>query len=410
MFSPDTDRIGKVRRWRIDLSHAVRLPRTVVMLGIVSFFTDFSSEMIYPLLPLFLVTVLGAGAVAIGFVEGLAESTASLLKIAAGYWTDRMNRRKPLVFAGYSLAGAVRPLIGLAPGWVFVAAFRFLDRVGKGVRSSPRDALIADVTEPQRRGAAYGFHRSLDHAGAVAGPLAAAALLRFFGLPLRTVFLLAAIPAVVVILVLWLGVHEPARSAARTREGPPEFESFRISPDLRRFLVALLLFTLANSTDAFLLLKLGGAGLGAALIAVLWSAHHVVKMVSNYVAGSLGDRVGYRSLILVGWLYYALIYLGFAWFDSRGWLVALFLAYGLYYGLTEPAERAWVSVLAPPGARGRFFGYYHAIVGFAALPSSLLFGFLWKNWGSPTAFAVGSMLAVVAAGILLGARTQDQHK
>jgi len=376
----------------------------VILLGIVSFFTDFSSEMIYPLLPLFLSTVLGAGAVAIGFVEGLAESTASLLKIAAGYWTDRTNRRKPLVVAGYSLAGAVRPLIGLAPGWGSVAAFRFLDRVGKGVRSSPRDALIADVTDQQNRGAAYGFHRSLDHAGAVAGPLVAAGLLRFFGLSLRTVFLLSAIPAVVVVLVFSLGVHEPDRSAGRTRPETSESEKSGISRELGQFLTALLLFTLANSTDAFLLLKMGEAGLEAALIAVLWSAHHVVKMVSNYVAGSLGDRIGYRRLITAGWLYYALIYLGFAWLDSRGWLVALFLAYGLYYGLTEPAERAWVSVLAPPGARGRFFGYYHAIIGFAALPSSLLFGFLWKTWGPASAFMVGSVLAVVAAGMLLAVR------
>jgi MFS family permease len=403
MFRPNANRIGKARRWRIDLSHATRLPRTVVLLGIVSFFTDFSSEMIYPLLPLFLATVLGAGAVAIGFVEGLAESTASFVKILAGYWTDRTNRRKPLVFAGYSLAGAVRPLIGLAPGWTFVAAFRFLDRVGKGLRTSPRDALIADVTDPQTRGGAYGFHRSLDHAGAVTGPLAAAALLRFFGLPLRTVFLLAAVPAAVVVLVLWLAVHEPDRSSASMREDRPEPVGSGISPDLRLFLFALLLFTLANSSDAFLLLKLSNAGLGAASVALLWSAHHVIKMLSNYVAGNLGDRVGYRLLIIAGWLYYALIYLGFAWFDSRRWLVALFLAYGLYYGLTEPAERAWVSVLAPPRARGRFFGYYHAIIGFAALPSSLLFGFLWKNWGSPAAFVLGSVFAVVAAGMLVAA-------
>ncbi len=377
------------------------IPRAVIALGVVSFLTDLSSEMIYPLLPIFLASVLGAGAMALGLIEGVAESTAALLKVASGIWTDRTQRRKPLIVAGYSLSGVMRPLIGLASAWPAVLALRFADRVGKGLRTSPRDALIADVTDASARGTAYGFHRAMDHAGAVLGPLVAAALLNFAGLPLRQVFLLSAIPAVAVLVVVLFGVKEPPPQPAAVTAVPKLLAPWNaLGPDYRRLLIAVLVFTLGNSTDAFLLLRLSQAGVSTAGIALLWSAHHVVKMIANYYGGRLSDRVGPRAMILAGWLFYAAIYLTFGWLQSAPWLIAVFLAYGIYFGLAEPAERAWVASIVPPQLRGTAFGWYHCAIGLAALPASVAFGLLWQQWGAGVAFSVGAVLAALAAMLL----------
>jgi MFS family permease len=381
-----------------------QLPRTVLYLGLVSFFTDLSSEMIYPLLPLFLATALGAGAAALGIIEGLAESTAAVLKMFSGIWTDRTRKRKPLILAGYGLSGAARPLIGLAGSWPVVLVIRFLDRMGKGFRSSPRDALIADVTAATQLGTAYGFHRAMDHAGAVAGPLAAAALLRFAGLPLRAIFLLAAIPAAVVMLVLVTGVPEPPHapmlaSGAESMSLRARWQS--LGGDFRRLLAALLVFTLGNSTDAFLILRLSHAGVSADWIAALWSFLHVVKMLANYLGGRWADTFHPRHLILAGWGLYAVVYGAFAWIDSASWLIIVFLVYGVYFGLTEPCERAWVASLSPAPARGSAFGFYHGVVGLGALPASVLFGFLWQHLGMAVAFTSGAGLALAAALLLL---------
>ncbi len=382
-----------------------RIPRTVVALGVVSLLTDLSSEMIYPLLPIFLASVLGAGAMALGLIEGVAESTAALLKVASGIWTDRTRRRKPLVVAGYTLSGMMRPLIGLAAAWPAVLALRFADRVGKGLRTSPRDALIADVTDASARGTAYGFHRSMDHAGAVLGPLVAAALLNYAGLPLRQVFLLSAIPAVAVLAVVIFGVKEPPVPRAESPATPNLLAPWSaLGPDYRRLLLAVLVFTLGNSTDAFLLLRLNETGVPTAGIALLWSAHHVVKMIANYFGGQLSDRIGPRAMILAGWLFYAAIYLTFGWLTSAPWLIAVFLAYGIYFGLTEPAERAWVASLVPPQLRGTAFGWYHCAIGLAALPASVAFGLLWQQWGATVAFTAGAVLAALAAVLLPAAR------
>jgi MFS family permease len=378
-----------------------RLPGTVVALGVVSFFTDLSSEMIYPLLPLFLTTVLAAGPRALGVIEGVAETTAAGVKLLSGLWTDRLRRRKPLVVAGYSLAGLVRPLIGLAGSWPAVLLLRFADRVGKGLRSSPRDALIADATPADRRGEAFGLQRALDHAGAVAGPLVAAALLAWAGLSLRTIFLVAAIPAAVVVVVLLAAVHEAPRQTtnASIAAGAPGVRE--LGRPFHLVLAAVLLFTLGNSTDAFLLLRLADAGVPASGIALVWSAFHVVKMLATYAGGRLSDRWGRRPMVTAGWMVYAAVYLTFAVVDSSPAVIATFLAYGLYFGLTEPVEKAWVADLVPERLRGTAFGLYHGTVGLAALPASLLFGLLWQRFGAPTAFATGAGLAAAASGLLL---------
>jgi MFS family permease len=379
-----------------------RLPRTVVMLGLVSLLTDLSSEMIYPLLPLFLSTVLGAGAVSLGLIEGVAESTASLLKVVSGVRSDRTRRRKPLVALGYTLSNAVRPLIGLAGSWPMVLGLRFADRVGKGLRTSPRDALIADVTHESMRGRAYGLHRSMDHAGSVLGPLVAMALLTGFGASLPTVFLLSAIPGALVVLTVLLGVREPAHPAATPLgEAAPTPRWTQLGPGFRRLLLAEVVFTLGNSSDAFLLLQLSRASLTASAVAGLWAGLHVVKMVAVYGAGRLSDRIGRRGLMLAGWAIYAAVYAGFGTIPHTPALIALFLAYGLYFGCTEPVERAWVASLVPGGLRGSAFGAYHGAIGLTALPASLLFGFLLDRFGAAPAFFTGSALALVGALLLL---------
>jgi len=370
---------------------------------VVSLLTDTSSEMIYPLLPLFLSGVLGAGALALGVIEGVAESTASLLKVYSGIRTDRSRRRKPLIVAGYGVAGLARPLIGLATAWPFVLGLRFVDRIGKGLRTSPRDALIADTTAPEYRGKAYGFHRSMDHAGAVAGPLAAAGLLLLPGMSLRHVFLLAAIPAAAAMIIIFGWVREPARSPAESVSQPPGLRAQwqHLGSDFRGLLLALLVFTLGNSTDAFLLLGLSQSGVPAAWVAVLWSLHSVIKMVSTYLGGLLTDRFGSRRMILGGWAVYALVYLAFGLAGAMTTRIALFMVYGIYFGLTEPAEKAWVASLVPSHLRGTAFGYYHGVIGLGALPASLLFGLLWQLQGAAVAFTTGAGLAVAACLLLL---------
>lgn len=379
------------------------IPPTVVALGLASFLTDMSSEMIYPLLPVFLSTVLGAGALSLGIIEGVAETTASVLKLVSGIWTDRTARRKPFVLAGYGLAGLVRPLIGLAGSWIFVLAMRFLDRVGKGIPTSPRDALIADSVEPEHRGKAYGFHRSMDHAGAVAGPVIAAALLSLLGLPLRWVFLLAAIPAALVIGVLAFGIKDPPDLRKEESEVPLRTKGHlrELGGRFQILLLALLLFTLGNSSDAFILLLLTQAGVPAAWVALLWALHHVVKMIATYIGGTLSDRVGRRPMILTGWIFYAAIYIGFACVHSTAAVIAVFLLYGIYYGLVEPTEKAWVADMAPKHLRGTAMGYYNATVGIGALPASILFGVVWNAWGAAFAFGFGALLAAAASGVLL---------
>ena len=399
---------------------AHRLGRNVIALGIVSLLTDLSSEMIYPLLPLFLATTLGAGASVVGAIEGAAESTAALLKLASGWWSDRVRRRKPLVVAGYVIAAIARPLVGLAGSPLHVLAIRLSDRVGKGIRTSPRDALIADSVHPSIRGRAYGFHRSADHLGAVFGPLVAFAALQWAGLPLRTVFLLAAIPGVLAVMVLVLGVRERARGeeaagvamlpVERGTRSEDQAESEPVvvqhaarpaaAPLDRRFwlvLGAILIFTLGNSTDAFLLLRASQLGVPVALIPILWALLHVVKSASSTPGGALSDRVGRVPLMVAGWTMFAAVYLGFS-FATREWHAwALFALYGIHFGLAEGAEKALIADLVPPERRGTAFGWFNLAVGLGALPASILFGLIWDRAGSPAAFATGAALALAAA-------------
>jgi MFS family permease len=371
------------------------LHRTVRSLGLVSLLTDASSEMIYPLLPAFLTGTLRAGPAFLGVVEGLAETVAAVLKVLSGGASDRLRRRKPLVVAGYSLSSIVRPLVALATVPAHVLAVRVLDRVGKGVRGAPRDALVVEVVPPVDRGRAFGFQRAMDHAGAMVGPLLASAALLVTS-DLRVVFALAAIPAALAVATLVLGVREEPRIAAPVPEGSSRGSS-PLEPPLLRYLGVLGVFTLGNSSDAFLLLRAQETGVGVAAIPALWALHHLVKAGASTWGGALSDRVGRRRVILVGWGVYALAYAGFAAASSSLAVVALFAFYGLYHALTEGAERALVADLAGEATRGRAFGLFHAVTGAALLPASLLTGLLWQRFGAPVALGTGAALAAVAA-------------
>jgi MFS family permease len=374
------------------------LPRTVRILGAVSLLTDASSEMIYPLLPAFLLT-LGAGPAFLGLVEGAAEATAAFVKLVSGRLSDRLSRRKPLIVAGYSLSSLVRPLVALATAPVHVLAVRVVDRIGKGVRSAPRDALIAQVTPPGSLGRAYGFHRALDNAGAVLGPLLASALL-LAHLDLRTVFAWAAVPAVLSVALLALGVREQRRVPAEPTVAAPDTSRGPSPARLRRYLAVLALFTLGNSTDAFLLLRAQELGVSLPLLPILWTAHHVVKSTLSTAGGALSDRWGRRRTIVAGWAVYALSYAGFAAASSAWHAWLLFAVYGVFHALTEGPEKALVAELAGEQARGRAFGLFHAITGGMLLPASLLTGALWQGMGAAAALGTGAALAALA-GIAL---------
>lgn len=369
----------------------------ILILGLVSFLTDFSSEMIYPLLPMFLTVVLGAGPAVLGAIEGIAESTSSLLKLASGIASDRVADRKRLVLSGYGISSFARPFIAAATGPLAVLVIRFADRVGKGVRTSPRDALIADSVDPSIRGKAYGFHRSMDHAGAIVGPLVASALLAF-AVDMRTVFWLAAIPGILAVALIAIKVKDVAR-----RRGPSNGTFLGHLPhgQLRNYIVILFVFTLGNSSDAFLLLQAGRLGVSPVMIPLLWAYFHVVKMFSTMPFGALSDRIGRRKIIITGWGIYALTYLGFGFASTETHVWLLFSFYGLFYGLTEGTEKALLVDISRPEEHGSAFGWYNFAIGIGALPASLLFGLVWQGAGPQAAFAFGAGLAILAALLLM---------
>jgi MFS family permease len=371
----------------------------VWLLGWVSFFTDMASEMIYPLLPLFLTRVLGASAMSLGVIEGVAEAANSILKIVSGRIADRTGQPKKLVLAGYGLSSLVRPLIGFVTAWPQVLALRFTDRVGKGIRTSPRDALLARFAPAGTRGRVYGFHRSMDHAGAVAGPLVATAFLYFYPEAYRPLFMWTLVPGIVVIiLLLRLPDERTPVTAARTSDLAPP--ASRLPPRFYRAMAVITLFSLGNASDAFILLRLNAVGVAVVWIPLLWSALHVVKMTSSVLGGALSDRFGRRSLIALGYLWYAAIYAAFAWVSALPAVIAIFLAYGLYFGLTEGVEKAWVADMSPEGARGTAFGIYNAALGVGGLAASLLFGALWTRVSPAAAFLTGAGLALAASVLI----------
>ncbi len=370
------------------------LPKNVKTLGWISFFTDVSSEMIFPLLPVYVAVVLGGGPMALGLIEGISETTASLLKLVSGFWSDRVKDKRRFVWFGYGFSSLLRSLMGLTHHWLPVLGIRFGDRVGKGMRSAPRDAMIAASVAPEQRGHAFGFHRMMDHSGAVIGSLLAAGLLWIFPQQYRLVFACAIVPSFFTLIFL-----------TRIRAVPSESISAKtfslrdrafIPKHLKCFLLLVFLFNLGNATDAFILLRLQQAGIAIPLLPLLWAGFHVIKAISNQYLGKLSDKMNRIGLVLLGWLLYAVIYGLFA----RPWgitpLIILFMVYGIFYGLTEAPEKALLVDLSKQERFGSLFGVYHFLLGLSLLPASLLFGFFWKFGGPSLAFQVASVLTFAA--------------
>jgi MFS family permease len=390
------------------------LTGNVLALSVVSLLNDTSSEIIYPLLPAFLAVTLGATPFAIGLIEGFAESVASLLKLFSGYLSDKFDKRKLPVFAGYSLATIVRPLLAFVTSWQQVLFVRVTDRVGKGIRVAPRDALLAASVPEEKRGLAFGFNRAFDHLGAVLGPVVAFILLYFLAgdsnnptaEDYRQVFLFASIPVVLGLFVIIFFVHEENILKPETKAAAPELKLSlkEFDGNFKRFLVVIAIFTLSNSTDAFLLLRAEQAGIPLTLIPLLWMALHLSKVFSSLVFGDLSDRIGRRKLIFAGWLLYALVYVGFALVSDVWQALVLFLIYGIYFGLTEGVEKALVADLVPEEKRGTAYGLYNLAFGITVFPASLWFGYLWTSYNAATAFLVSAGISLIAAVLLLTVR------
>jgi MFS family permease len=381
--------------------HRIRLPRTIVALGWVSLLNDSASEMIYPLLPVFLTSVLGASPAFIGVIEGIAEATASLLKLVVGSLSDKIKRRKIFIVCGYTLATFTRPLIGAATSGFHVLIARFLDRSGKGLRTAPRDALLADAADQRDLGKAFGFHRSMDHLGAVIGPALALLLLAWFHGDLRVVFWLSAIPGVIGILILVFMVKEKRAEAGKAGVRQPLFQFRGLPGNFRWLLASVGLFALGNSSDAFLVLRASTLGIPTEQLPLLWILLHIVKSVTSMPGGMLSDTIGRRPTIIGGWLVYALVYTGFAFASSILHIWVLFTLYGIYFGLTEGVEKAFIAQMLPAERRGAAFGMYHCVLGVMAFPASIVFGYLWTAYGNHVAFLTGSALAFTASFLLI---------
>ncbi len=410
---PETEIKSPRRFWQRYLN----LPRNVLALSLVSLLNDTSSDIIYPLLPAFLAITLGASPFIIGVIEGFAESVAAFLKLFSGYLSDKFDKRKFPVFLGYSLASIVRPLLAFVTSWQQVLIVRVTDRVGKGIRGAPRDALLAESVPPEKRGFAFGFNRAADHLGAVIGPVFGFLLLSYLAAnpqsptaqEYQNVFLFASIPVALGLFVIVFFVKEEKREKLphETNITPIKLSLKEFDGNFKRFLIVIALFTLSNSTDAFLLLRAEQAGIAPAVLPLLWMALHLSKVIFSLIGGDLSDRIGRKYLIFAGWIVYALVYAGFAFVDSAWQAWVLFIVYGVYFGLTEGVEKALVADLIVPEKRGTAYGFYNLAFSITVFPASLFFGLFWSQFGAATAFLVSAFISIVAAFLLLTVKTKQ---
>lgn len=383
----------------------------VILLSFVSLCNDVASDMIYPLLPVFITSVGGTPAI-LGVIEGFAETIASLLKLFSGYMSDFIKKRKPLAFIGYFLSNALRPLYYFTESWIPIFFVRFSDKVGKGLRSAPRDALIADSTNTTNRARAFSFHRALDNFGALIGPLFAMGILYLFSENIKTVFLLSLIPGFLA-LVLMFFVKETAKDDKNKNKSgnSNDFKtilSIKIfHQKFKSFALSVFFFTLGNSSDAFLILRLKDAGVKTVYLPFLWGLLNLVKSIGNYPMGVIADKTDKKNVIIIGWLTYALVYFLFAVVTTKTAVILVFLLYGLYFSLTEGVERAYISDIVDLDIRGRAYGIYNFAIGISALPSSILFGYLWQTFSYKVAFLSGVVFSIFA--LILFIISQKKH-
>lgn len=383
------------------IKHKHKLPATVIAIGLVSFLNDMASEMVTPFIPILIATVLGAGPVILGLVEGVADAAASLLKLWAGRYSDvKHGRRKRLMVFGYGLSNLARPLLGLVSNWGALLLLRSMDRAGKGLRSAPRDALLADSAHPEIHGLAYGFYRAMDNAGALGGTLLAVAALSWMHWPVNEVILWSAVPGALVLLVLIFGVREPLRPEVAQETSRAPLAWSLLSSNMRRYLLVLVLFTFARASETFILLRGNELGMSLVQVLLLWATLNVSKSAASVPGGRLADAFGKRLLTLISWSGYALSFLLLGLVEHSGELWFAAVLYGLLIGLGEGSERALISLYADERERGTAFGWYHLAVGISAIPAGVLFGAIWHYWNAGDAFLFAGTLALLSALLL----------
>lgn len=402
------------------------LERNVFFTGLVSFFMDFSSEMIYPLVPIFLTSVLGVNKSVIGLIEGVAESTASLLKVFSGWFSDRIGKRKILLIAGYGISTFSRPIVALSTLWGHVLAFRFVDRLGKGIRGAPRDAIIAESTPHKDLGRSFGFHRGMDTLGAVAGPATAFIILLFFTGNYRLVFWLSMIPGIIAVLLIIFFIKEKTIMKGETSKTKNSSEDFVIPPNppfphsggfaevkvkggkgglfdrrYKAFIAVATLFAIGNSSDVFLILKATSVGVKETQIPILYLSFNLVYALTSLPAGILSDRIGRKKVMLSGFILFGFIYWGFAVSSEQRYIWGLFLLYGVFMGLTEGVQKAYLGTIIPEKFKATGYGIYNTFVGLAIFPASVIGGYLWDKYGPHATFYYGTCTAFTSAVLFL---------
>ena len=371
------------------------LSKNVFFTGLVSFFMDVSSEMIYPLLPLFLANMLGVNKSLIGLIEGIAEATASLLKVFSGWLSDRIGKRKSLMMAGYAISTLSRPVIALAGIWQQVLASRIIDRLGKGIRTAPRDAIIADSTEPSHLARSFSFHRSMDTMGAVVGPAIALIVLQLYNNNYQLVFWLSMIPGVIAVLIIAAFIKEKKRSS-ETSVARPRFTLKYLDWKVKFFILITTIFALGNSSDAFLILRAQQLGTRTAIIPGVYLMFNLIYSLSAIPAGIAADKYGKKRIILLGFILFTALYYGFAVANTPAAIWILFALYGLFMGLTEGIQKAFLSTLIPANFKATAFGFYATSIGLATLPASLIGGVLWDRISPAATFYFGASMAALA--------------
>lgn len=380
------------------------ITRNIFLLGLVSLFTDLGSQMIFPLIPLYLVSVLGTGASVVGICEGAAETTASLIKAFSGYWSDRLKRRKPFVFVGYSLSAITKPLFALAGAWPLVLTVRMIERVGKGIRSAPRDAIVAESVDRSVRGKAYGFHRAMDGLGSVLGAFLAFILLSTTNSDYARIFLLAGIPGIAAVLFI-LFIKEPEGTEGQHIKTTSMRVSFRALPaNLRLLIAAASVFYLGHFGYAFLLLRAKDIGLADQTAILLYVLFYVVYVIAAIPAGMLSDRVGRKPVLMASYLIFAIVSLGLIFTDSLHSVLPFFAIYGISFAMFDSVQRAYVVDFAPEHLRATALGTFHAAVGLVALPGGYVAGMLWDTIGPEATFVYGLTLAVISSLLLLSVK------
>jgi MFS family permease len=377
------------------------LQKNIFFAGLVSFFMDVSSEMVYPLVPLFLSNALGVNKLLIGLIEGIAESTASILNVFSGWWSDRIGRRKGLLIAGYATSTLSRPIMAAAHSWPQVLISRFADRVGKGIRTAPRDAIIAESSEPEYLSRSFSFHRSMDTMGAVIGPLLALLLLQLFASSYRTVFWLSMVPGMIAVFIIIAFITESGSSTRIKRKSSFSLNLKAIDGKARFFILIATVFALGNSSDMFLILKAQHAGIPASVIPGVYLLFNLIYSISALPAGIVADRFGKKRVILTGFVLFAALYYGFAVATTTTAIWFLFGFYGLFMGLTEGIQKAFFATIIPPQLKATAFGVYSTAVGISKLPASLIAGLLWDKGSPAMTFYFGATTSVISAMLFI---------